>query len=59
MSSLSEEPVPRTIIDIKLVTTFFVNELHLGETCHGTAMSWGGTVASWIVRSTPERAVHV
>ena len=36
MLSPSEEPVPRTIIDIKLVTTLFVNEFHLGEPCNGT-----------------------
>lgn len=35
MSSPSEEPVPRTVIDIKLVPPF-VNEFHLGEPCNGT-----------------------
>ena len=40
MSSPSEEPVPRTITDIKLVTTFFVNEFHLGEPCNGTLVPY-------------------
>ena len=37
MSSPSEEPVPRTVIDIKLEPPF-VNEFNLGEPCNGTRL---------------------